>query len=93
MNPSWSPDGSRIAFVTTRNGRAEIFVMNADGTEQRLIAAMPNTNLVDPRWSPVGDRIAYVALPSANRDEPSPTHKQGIYTVDIRTAKQTRVSP
>ncbi|RMF00312.1 MAG: hypothetical protein D6768_13085, partial [Chloroflexi bacterium] len=33
--PAWSPDGSRIAFLTDRNGRWEIWVMNADGSDQR----------------------------------------------------------
>ena len=33
--PSWSPDGSRIAFLTDRNGRWEVWVMNVDGSNQR----------------------------------------------------------
>ena len=33
--PAWSPDGSRIAFLTDRNGAWEIWVMNADGSQQR----------------------------------------------------------
>ena len=93
MNPTWSPDGRRIAFVTTRSGQAEIFVMNADGTEQRPLAAMPNVNLVDPRWSPAGERVVYVALPSANRDQPGASNTQGIHTVEVATGKTSRVSP
>ena len=31
-NPDWSPDGSKIAFVSTRDGNQEIYVMDADGT-------------------------------------------------------------
>ena len=34
MSPSWSPDGSRIVFASTRNGRLEIFTMHADGSNQ-----------------------------------------------------------
>ena len=30
--PAWSPDGSKIAFASGRDGNAEIYVMNADGT-------------------------------------------------------------
>lgn len=33
--PDWSPDGSRIAFLTDRTGQWEIWVMNADGSDQR----------------------------------------------------------
>lgn len=33
--PTWSPDGSRIAFLTDRTGCWEIWVMNADGSNQR----------------------------------------------------------
>jgi dipeptidyl aminopeptidase/acylaminoacyl peptidase len=40
--PAWSPDGSRIAFITDRNGPWEIWVMNANGTDQHplITAAM-----------------------------------------------------
>jgi dipeptidyl aminopeptidase/acylaminoacyl peptidase len=34
LAPAWSPDGSRIAFLTDRTGRWEIWVMNADGSDQ-----------------------------------------------------------
>jgi hypothetical protein len=33
--PAWSPDGRQIAFVTDRTGRWEIWIMNADGSNQR----------------------------------------------------------
>ncbi len=33
--PAWSPDGSRLAFLTDRNGQWEVWVMNADGSEQQ----------------------------------------------------------
>lgn len=33
--PTWSPDGSQLAFLTDRTGRWEIWLMNADGSKQR----------------------------------------------------------
>ena len=37
--PAWSPDGSRIAFLTDRDDRWEIWVMNADGSDQHQLLA------------------------------------------------------
>ncbi len=34
---AWSPDGDKIAFVSRRDGDAEIYVMNADGSGQRRL--------------------------------------------------------
>ena len=41
--PVWSPDGSKIAFMTDRTGKWGIWIMNADGSEQR--AMFPNAAL------------------------------------------------
>ncbi len=58
--PTWSPDGSRIAFASDRDGNPEIYVMNANGTNQTRI-----TNHIardfDPAWSPDGTRIAFAS--------------------------------
>ena len=63
MYPSWSPDGRRLAFMSWRNGRTEIFTMNADGSEQKRLVSMERGDAVDPRWSPDGSTIAFVHLP------------------------------
>jgi len=61
VNPAWSPDGSKIAFVTdrdnTRDGHAEIYVMNADGTNPVRLAG--GLGAVQPAWSPDGSKIAF----------------------------------
>lgn len=56
--PSWSPDGERIAFMTRRGaytGGYEVYVMNADGSDPRRVAAG-----MYPSWSPDGESLAYV---------------------------------
>ncbi|MBI4595791.1 MAG: PD40 domain-containing protein, partial [Candidatus Tectomicrobia bacterium] len=58
--PSWSPDGKRIAFMSNRTGKNQIYVMNADGSGQTQITN-DNFNNHDPAWSPDGAYIAYVA--------------------------------
>ncbi len=63
MYPSWSPDGRRIAFMSWRNGRTELFVMNADGRDQRKLMDVERGDAIDPRWSPDGARIAFVHMP------------------------------
>ena len=40
-SPTWSPDSASIAFNTGRAGDGDKWVMNADGTEQRSLIAMP----------------------------------------------------
>jgi len=56
-DPAWSPDGSRIAFISTDY---QIFVMNANGSgRKQLTTDSPPKS--QPAWSPDGARIAYVS--------------------------------
>jgi DNA-binding winged helix-turn-helix (wHTH) protein len=49
--PSWSPDGTKIAFSSNRDGMNEIYVMDADGSNvKRLTNNLANDE--SPRWSP-----------------------------------------
>jgi TolB protein len=50
-SPTWSPDGSLIAFSSTRSGRSTIFVMNANGENQRPLLTLEGEQ-TDPCWSP-----------------------------------------
>jgi dipeptidyl aminopeptidase/acylaminoacyl peptidase len=56
--PDISPDGKTIAFSSDRSGREEIWLMDADGNNQRQITNAPMRNW-RPRWSPDGARILY----------------------------------
>jgi TolB protein len=49
--PTWSPDGRHIAFTSTRTGQREVFVMHADGSEQKRLTNNGRENYL-PDWSP-----------------------------------------
>lgn len=56
--PDWSPDGKKIAFAVRIRNRADIYVMNADGTQVQALTVNPALDM-EPSWSPDGERIAF----------------------------------
>jgi len=82
--PVWSPDGSRIAFVSDRKEYEsdDIYVMDADGSHQRNLT----NNLavdVNPVWSPDGSRLAFTSYRDGNSE---------IYVMDADGSNQTRLT-
>lgn len=68
VEPNWSPDGSKIAFgrmYASQNGRRELWMMNADGSNQRWLGLL----LTDAaEWSPDGTKLIYAADSSGKQD-------------------------
>ncbi len=61
--PVFSPDGQRIAFVSNRDGGVwQLYVMNADGSDQRRVNFNANTQIGSPAWSPDGQQLAYGSI-------------------------------
>jgi TolB protein len=79
---SWSPDGTRIAFSSTRDGNADIYVMNADGSELQRLTDHPAID-VSPTWSPTGRELAFTSDRSGSPQ---------IYTMDRDGLNVTRIS-
>src|SRR5215216_2238931 len=59
-SPVWSPDGTKIAFISNRDYLFSLYVMNADGSNARLLANEP-LEPAEPAWSPDGGKIAFTA--------------------------------
>lgn len=79
--PDWSPDGARLVYHGWREGRPRLFVVNADGTGDRLLttAAPPNHLYdADAAWSRDGGVIAFSR---ATMDADGASYSSGVYTI------------
>ena len=92
QDPAWSPDGTRIAFTSDRDGPLVIFVMNADGSEVRRLTNEPLPSS-RPAWSPDGTRIAFVSRLSQTRDDVYVIDADGTNRVRLTTHPETDTDP
>ncbi len=87
--PAWSPDGTRIAFVSARSEdwdidlESDLFVMRAEGGDPELLTSRDGT-CEAPVWSPDGTRISYRFTPDLHD---FPRHTQ-IAVVDVATRER-----
>jgi Tol biopolymer transport system component len=77
-DPAWSPDGSKIAFIT--GGDDHLSVVSADGTSLRMLSPLPSRT---PAWSPDGQTLAFSAKEG---------HSSDIYTVGLDGGGQRRLT-
>jgi Tol biopolymer transport system component len=67
IDPTWSPDGSMIAFASSRAGQRQLFVMNADGSNVRQVTDLNNMG-GRSSWSPDGTRLAFYRGPAGDHN-------------------------
>ncbi len=76
-DPAWSPDGNKIAFVSNRDGKFMLYVMNNDGTDQTRLSSEFST-VRKPRWSPDGTKLLFLYSDSWYTDN----KKLGVISAD-----------
>ena len=59
-HPTWSPDGSKIAFTSHRDGNAEIYLMDPDGSELMRLTRDPASDRL-PLWYPFWNKILFTS--------------------------------
>lgn len=67
IDPTWSPDGSMIAFASSRSGQRQLFVMNADGSNIRQVTDLNNMG-GRSTWSPNGTQLAFYRGPAGDHN-------------------------
>lgn len=80
--PKWSPDGMKVAFYSDMTGNNQIFVINADGSNQVQLTNDKANDLL-PAWSPDGAKIAF----TSDRDS-----VEQIYIMNADGSNQVRIT-
>jgi Tol biopolymer transport system component len=80
--PCWSPDGTKIAFESDRTGHFQIWVMNADGSNQHNVSNSAYNDRA-PSYSPDGSKIAFSSDRTGNCD---------IYKIPATGGAATRIT-
>ena len=79
---TYSPDGKKIAFASSRSGAMEVWVANADGSEPMQLTRLGNL-AGSPRWSPDGNFIAFDSIDNKRI--------QHIYVMNMQTGVTRQV--
>ena len=82
-DPAFSPDGSRIAFVSQRDGNAEIYIMNADGTGSTRVTNDPQPD-GRPSFTPDGQALVFHSARNGG--------KQQIWAVNVDGSGVTQLT-
>ena len=66
--PAYSPDGTRLAFASTRSGTEEIWIANRDGSNPLQVTSMGGAQCANPQWSPDGRTILFDSRRTGSAD-------------------------
>lgn len=87
FRPTWSPDGTQIAFTSKREGSYDLFVMNADGSNKNQLTDT-EVHETNPAWSPDGGKLLFTRVEVVDDEEKG----LGLYVLDLATKQETRLT-
>ncbi len=82
MSPTWSPDGTRLAYVSFEKGRSQVFIQEVSSGARNAVASFEGIN-GSPAFSPDGQRLALTLSRDGNPD---------IYTMNLSTKLLQRLT-
>jgi dipeptidyl aminopeptidase/acylaminoacyl peptidase len=105
FDPEWSPDGKRLAFLSDRNGPANLYVMPSNGGEAHPLLEKDRT-VTSFSWSPDGTKIAFIGpdLETAAEEKKKKEKKDAfvvdqdnplprLWIVDVKSGAVRAISP
>jgi TolB protein len=83
MSPAWSPDGTRLAYVSFEGRMSSVYIQSVDSGARERVSARAGINGA-PAWSPDGKRLAVtLSQPDGNVD---------VFVLDLATRALTRIT-
>lgn len=77
LEPNWSPDGTKLTYVSDRNGNMDVWIRDMKTGEDKLLSDMAD-DLHYPSWSPDGSKVAFY-----QSDPRNAWGRSTLYTVDV----------
>jgi TolB protein len=84
FDPVWSPDGRQIAFITVVDGKEQLAIADADGSNVRVLTSFTGRFTRTPAFAPDGKTLLVVSDQDGN---------DALYTVAVESAESTTTAP
>ena len=91
FDPSPSPDGKRLVYISMVSGKEQLFTMNVDGSTSMQLTR-DDVDHEDPAWSPDGTRIAFVHI-SGGHNRIAVMHSDGSNVEELTPPEQNTIHP